>query len=426
MKSVIRGAGYVLAHTPDMVLHNGTTQTTERIVNPDSEYLKELPSHIRSFEQAVAYWPNQVYIGNKTPDELAAVAQPWCDKECDCHERYGKFGQMMPQNEFLLLMQACDVFDLVELEAEFVAANREALAANPVMEQSVLDRLKNGNSLEEIQRLVEEEGAEGLYHLGQLVGCVKRAHDIDANLSAHVMHENLVSKASSVLALLNVIHVTGIDRNQVEYVIDCAEEACGDINQRGGGNFAKSAAEIAGLNNASGSDCRAFCAAPAHAMIEAAALVASGTCGEGILEQELFNDRFFAYVSPENALYERSNIRIEDIDLRDLVILSAGNCMRDQIIELCQAKRDMPSHYSFESGSLDTLMRIVDCTSCLTIIPEMAVEYIPADHRDRLKMLAKGATSRKIAVAVRRTYVKSSIIKALTDTIMANAPEVGN
>ena len=162
MKSVIRGAGYVLAHTPDMVLHNGTTQTTERIVNPDSEYLKELPSHIRSFEQAVAYWPNQVYIGNKTPDELAAVAQPWCDKECDCHERYGKFGQMMPQNEFLLLMQACDVFDLVELEAEFVAANREALAANPVMEQSVLDRLKNGNSLEEIQRLVKEEGAEGL------------------------------------------------------------------------------------------------------------------------------------------------------------------------------------------------------------------------------------------------------------------------
>ena len=42
MKSVIRGAGYVLAHTPDMVLHNGTTQTTERIVNPDSEDRKSV------------------------------------------------------------------------------------------------------------------------------------------------------------------------------------------------------------------------------------------------------------------------------------------------------------------------------------------------------------------------------------------------
>lgn len=150
-----------------------------------------------------------------------------------------------------------------------------------------------------------------------------------------------------------------------------------------------------------------------------AALVASGTCGEGIFEQELFNDRFYAYVSPENPLYERPNIRIEDIDLKDLVILSPGNCMRDQIIELCQARRSMPTHYSFESGSLDTLMRIVDCTSCLTIIPEMSIEYIPADHRDRLKTLAKGAMSRKIAVAVRRTYVKNSIIRVLTETILS-------
>ena len=149
-----------------------------------------------------------------------------------------------------------------------------------------------------------------------------------------------------------------------------------------------------------------------------AALVASGTCGEGILEQELFNDRFHAYVSPENPLYERQNVRIEDIDLKDLVILSPGNCMRDQIIELCQAKREMPSHYTFESGSLETLMRIVDCTSALTIVPEMAVDYIPAERRDRLKPLAKGAMSRKIAVAVRRTYVKSSIIRALAATIL--------
>ena len=151
-----------------------------------------------------------------------------------------------------------------------------------------------------------------------------------------------------------------------------------------------------------------------------AALVASGTCGDGILEQELSNDRFFVYVSPENPLYERQNIRIEDIDLKDLVILSPGNCMRDQIIELCQARREMPAHYTFESGSLETLMRIVDCTACLTIVPEMAVEYIPADRRDRLKTLAKGATSRKIAVAVRRTYVKNSIIRALTQTILDN------
>lgn len=149
-----------------------------------------------------------------------------------------------------------------------------------------------------------------------------------------------------------------------------------------------------------------------------AALVASGTCGEGINEQELFDDRFYAYVSPSNPLYERSNIRIEDINLKQLLLLSDGHCMRDQIIELCQARHNMPSHYYFESGSIDTLMRIVDSTSLMTIIPEMAVEFVPAHHRDQVKQLAKGATSRKIAIAVRRTYVKNSIINALKEVIL--------
>ena len=144
-----------------------------------------------------------------------------------------------------------------------------------------------------------------------------------------------------------------------------------------------------------------------------AALVASGTCGEGIIERDLFSDTFYAYVSQSNPLIERSNIRIEDIDMKDLILLSPGNCMRDQILERCQARRSVPSHYSFESGSLDTLMRIVDCSSSLTIIPEMALEYIPIGRKQQVKTLAKGATSRRNAIANRRTYVKESIINAL-------------
>ncbi|MEG0779296.1 MAG: glycine/sarcosine/betaine reductase complex component C subunit beta [Oscillospiraceae bacterium] len=276
MKSVIKGAGYILVHTPDMVLHNGTTQTTERIVNPEGEYLKELPKHLRSYEQVLAYYPNQTYIGNLTPDELAAVEQPWCDKSCPKTDRYGQFGEMMPQEEFLLLIQACDVFDLVKLDATFVAAHKAALAADPVIDETIMARIKDGVDVAEIAHMVTDEHSEGLYHNGTLVGCVNRAHDIDVNLNAHVMMENLVAKASSVLALLHAVKNAGIDKNDVEYVVDCAEEACGDMNQRGGGNFAKSAAEIAGLMAATGSDARGFCAAPAHAMIEAAALVASG------------------------------------------------------------------------------------------------------------------------------------------------------
>lgn len=279
MNAVIKASSFSLAHTPDMVVHNGTTQTTERLVNPDSEYLTKLPSHLRRWRQAMAYAPNQVYIGAMTPAELGAMEAPWHDKPVPNADRYGKFGEVMPQDEFYLLMQICDAFDLLLLEAGFVAEIKPKLEAHPLMDEATLAKVKAGVELPAIEALVAE-GAEGLYQWGRLIGCVKKAHDVDENLSAHVILENLVSKASCVLSLLHLAKnaaAVNVAKGDIDLVIDCSEEAVGDMNQRGGGNLAKASAEIVGFVGATGADLRAFCAAPVHALIHAAALVKSGT-----------------------------------------------------------------------------------------------------------------------------------------------------
>ena len=149
-----------------------------------------------------------------------------------------------------------------------------------------------------------------------------------------------------------------------------------------------------------------------------AAIIAGGTCTGTVVEEELFDDKFYAYVSPMNKLYARSTIRIEDIDIEKLMLLSDGNCLRDQIIELCQPRRNAHCNTLFESCSLDTLMRLVDNTDSLTIIPKMAAMYIPEERKSQLKIFAKGATSRKIAVVVRRTYVKQSLVEALKREVL--------
>lgn len=149
-----------------------------------------------------------------------------------------------------------------------------------------------------------------------------------------------------------------------------------------------------------------------------AALVAGGTCPERITEHELFDDRFYAYVSPDNSLYARTNLRIEDISSKDLILLAEGHCLREQVMELCSTQLDTHRPYVFQSGSLETLMRLVNSTSMLTVIPEMALPYIPEADKDCVKTLAKGAASRKIVIAVRRTYAKETIIIALRDTII--------
>lgn len=276
--SVVKGTSYVLFHTPDMILRNGTTQTTERYLNPESDYLKQVPAHIRSYEDVVSYLPNQVYIGNKKPEELRTVPQPWNEagKEVKDAERYGHFGEIMPEEEFIAMIKISDAFNLVNLTKEFTEHVKPKLQDHPLIGDHLIARLKDGVDLADIEKDLED-GAEGLYHNDELVGCVNRAHDVDPNLSAHVMFENLVVKASGVVAALHAIEKSDIDADDIEYVVECSEEACGDINQRGGGNFAKAIAELAGLDNASGSDSRGFCAAPTHALIVAASLVQAGT-----------------------------------------------------------------------------------------------------------------------------------------------------
>ncbi len=275
--SVVKNAGYILVHTPDMILHNGTTQTTEKQTNPDSEYLKKLNDHLRTYREVVEYAPNQAYIGNITPTQLAEMEKPWVGKAVEGATNQGKFGEIMSQVEFIAMMQISDVFGIVKLEEAFAAKAKQVYAANPLATEEELAKLDKAVSIAEIKDLVEAQGAEGIYNEGELVGCVTKAHDIDPNLNAHVMFENLVVKASGIVAFKNLIAKHNLDAASIDYVIECSEEACGDMNQRGGGNFAKSIAEMVGAVNATGSDLRGFCAAPVHALINAASLVQAGT-----------------------------------------------------------------------------------------------------------------------------------------------------
>ncbi|MBU3191080.1 ketoacyl-ACP synthase III family protein [Clostridium bowmanii] len=271
---VMKKASYILVNAPDMVIHNGTTQTLERETNPESVYLRDMKSHLRGFEEVVAYAPNQAYIGNITPEQLAEMPRPWYGKNLDNSERFGKFGEIMPQDEFYGLMKISDVFDLVLLENSFAESVKVKLLKHPLIADKVEKIV--GEEIDKIKSLVEDSGAEGLYEGTELVGCVRRAHEFDPNLAAHFMLENIAVKASGILAGLHLVSNLDIPIEDIGYILECSEEAVGDMNQRGGGNLAKSIGEVVGLVGATGADIRGFCAAPTHALVNAASLVKSG------------------------------------------------------------------------------------------------------------------------------------------------------
>jgi betaine reductase len=67
-----------------------------------------------------------------------------------------------------------------------------------------------------------------------------------------------------------------IRAEEIDYLFNTGEEAVGDRYQRGAGSLSKAVGEVVGCVNATGSDVKAFCAAPVHGLIIAAGLVQAG------------------------------------------------------------------------------------------------------------------------------------------------------
>ncbi len=278
MIPVVKGVAYFLAHVPSMVRH-GSKPSREIMKAPS--LLTPILDHLWSFDKAVAYPPNQVFIGNLDPNDLLNNSPPpWYQNLIPNACRWGPFGEIMPEEEFYGVMKICDEFQLLVLEKNFLEDISSRLKEHPLFDSEDIQKLNNGVPLEHIKKALNEEEVMSLYVQGdRLIGYCQRARgegaEEDRNLAPDILMENLTTRASGVMALRQLIAKTG-EANEIEYLLGCGEEAVGDRYNRGGGNMAKAIGQLCQCSRATGSDVKAFCCAPVHAIVLAAGLVSSG------------------------------------------------------------------------------------------------------------------------------------------------------
>ena len=232
MSAAVHSCSLVLAHAPDLVRH-GSKPTRE-------DAAEQIAPRLRTFEEALGYPPHQVFLGNLGPEALWEIERPWWRHPGEA-KREGPFGVFIDEEELYRRLEEADQFQLLRLDGREVA-----------------------------------DGSLPVHRNGDRAGAMLRAHDLDESLSASVLLENLACKTTGALALEHLLARTGFPADQLQYVIGSGEEAVGDRYQRGGGNLGKAIAEQAGCVNASGSDVKAFCAGPIHALVVAGSLVSSG------------------------------------------------------------------------------------------------------------------------------------------------------
>lgn len=264
----ILNSSYALAHAPDLVRY-GSKPVRE--IRRDPSLLASITGALRPWREVVGYPPNQVFIGSLRPDDLASIPRPWYRNRVERASASGPFGRMIPQAVIYGLMKLCDDFDLLTIDEELADQAR----ADLVDFDHRVDRIV-GVGASELQSILEGGSGLPLHHEGRVAGFIRTAHEQDASLSASVLLENLVCKATAVLAVSDLLRSSGLAASKVDYLLNSGEEAVGDRYQRGGGSLSKAIGEVVGCVNATGSDIKAFCAAPVHALIAAGAMVAAG------------------------------------------------------------------------------------------------------------------------------------------------------
>jgi betaine reductase len=236
-EAALLNAAYALFHVPDLVRYGSKPS---REIARDPVQLTAIQRHLRGYAAAVAYPPNQVFIGNLSPETLDQIERPRYRQPMESARPDGSLGRMFDQSTFYAALAQADAFNLVHLYG----------ADDP------------------------PAGTAPLFEGERTVGWIDAGHPDDASQTPELMLENLACKTTAVEAARLCLADT--DPASIDYVLNTGEEAIGDRYQRGGGNLAKAVAEAVGLTSATGADVKAFCCAPAHALILAAAAIRAG------------------------------------------------------------------------------------------------------------------------------------------------------
>ena len=274
MSVVVKDCSYGLVHVPSFIRY-GSKPYRDISVNggPGGDLEKKIYERVRTYEEVVAYPPNQVFIGNLGPDELDHIPKPWYEHPVSGARRDGKFGEILPEEEFYGWIKMADDFDLVWLTPGYIEKIKGKVSSSPFFKEGDLKKLGPGIPLQKITEKIERDAALPLYDFGTLVGSIRRDHEMDDSLKAHVLLENLLTKASGALVMHHLFKRANLKPEDVDFILSCSEEAVGDRYNRGGGSLSKAIGEMCHCINATGHDIKAFCAAPLHAILDAASLV---------------------------------------------------------------------------------------------------------------------------------------------------------
>ena len=139
-----------------------------------------------------------------------------------------------------------------------------------------------------------------------------------------------------------------------------------------------------------------------------------------LYEIELYTERFMLYVSPSSMLWQREWLRPEDLHDGGMWAMRAFHDHYPQLADITHCETF--HHTTFASGTLRTLIDLVNTNGGYTIVPELFRTVLSAEEQKNLRPIQGPKFFRTVSLVIRGDYLRERMLNAMTDAIKAVIP----
>ncbi|KIO77060.1 transcriptional regulator [Pedobacter lusitanus] len=143
-----------------------------------------------------------------------------------------------------------------------------------------------------------------------------------------------------------------------------------------------------------------------------------------ITEIPMYYENFVTYISKNSKLFKKKNIDANDLEDENIWLLNEGHCMRSQVLNICRSTKDNRLQgLTYNTGSVETLIRMVDMNNGATLLPELALAELTAKQLSKVRTFKSPEPVREISLVTHKNYIKKRMLNALKEEILAIIPK---
>lgn len=143
----------------------------------------------------------------------------------------------------------------------------------------------------------------------------------------------------------------------------------------------------------------------------------------GIRTLPLYEEPFVLLLPSSHPLNQKKKVSVEELSREDVLLLSAGNCFRDQVLEICPdclgKSGDGKTNRVLEGSSLETIRYMVASGLGVTVLPCTASGAERFSERLlKIRRFADQNPSRVVAMAWRKSFPRPEAVNVLREAVM--------